>query len=93
VIARQGSFFVGGESEAFTVTGLTNPIGGDITVNQMYVQYQKDAGGDAEMMYLPDLGIKGNSHLLMQDRNNLDVADLLLDWIDKRVGSGQAQAR
>ena len=28
----------------------------------------KDAGGDAEMMHLPEIGIKGNSHMLMQDR-------------------------
>ena len=37
------------------------------------------------MMYLPKLGIKGNSHMLMQDRNSLDLADLLLAWIDKHV--------
>ena len=51
----------------------------------------KQAGGDAEMMYLPMAGIKGNSHILMQDRNNLDLADLLLTWIDKHVESKQAQ--
>ena len=45
----------------------------------------KKAGGDAEMMHLPKMGIKGNSHMLMQDRNNLDLADLLLEWIDKHV--------
>jgi pimeloyl-ACP methyl ester carboxylesterase len=54
---------------------------------QNFVQQVKNAGGDAEMMYLPKLGIKGNSHMLMQDRNNLDLADLLLDWIDKHVES------
>jgi len=52
---------------------------------QNFVQQMKDAGGDAEMMYLPKLGIKGNSHMLMQDRNSLDLADLLLAWIDKHV--------
>ena len=52
---------------------------------QNFVQQLKDAGGDAEMMYLPKLGIKGNSHMLMQDRNSLDLADLLLAWIDKNV--------
>jgi hypothetical protein len=39
------------------------------------------------MMYLPQLGIKGNSHMLMQDRNNLDLADLLITWIDNHVES------
>ena len=48
-----------------------------------FVQQVKDAGGDAEMMYLPQMGIKGNSHMLMQDRNNLQLADLIVNWIDK----------
>jgi pimeloyl-ACP methyl ester carboxylesterase len=52
-----------------------------------FVQQLKDAGGDAEMMYLPELGIKGNSHMLMQDRNNLDLADLILNWIESHVES------
>jgi pimeloyl-ACP methyl ester carboxylesterase len=52
---------------------------------QNFIQQMRDAGADAEMMYLPKLGIKGNSHMLMQDRNNLDLADLLLTWIDKHV--------
>ena len=37
------------------------------------------------MMSLPKLGIKGNSHMLMQDKNNLQLADLILAWIDKHV--------
>ena len=50
-----------------------------------FVDQLKKAGGDAEMMHLPALGIKGNSHMLMQDRNNLNLADLLLAWIDRNV--------
>ena len=45
------------------------------------------SGGDAEMMYLPKLGIRGNSHMLMQDRNNLQLADMVIAWIDKHVES------
>lgn len=29
--------------------------------------------------------MKGNSHMLMQDKNNLQVADYVLDWLDKSV--------
>ena len=49
------------------------------------VEQLKNAGGDAEMMYLPALGIKGNSHMLMQDKNSNQLADLLIGWIDKHV--------
>jgi pimeloyl-ACP methyl ester carboxylesterase len=52
---------------------------------EKYVAQIKAAGGDAEMMYLPKMGIKGNSHMLMQDRNSLQLADLILKWIDQHV--------
>jgi hypothetical protein len=52
---------------------------------QTFVQKLKEKGGDAEMMSLPKMGIKGNSHMLMQDRNNLQLADLILNWIDGHV--------
>ena len=45
----------------------------------------KAAGGQARMLNPPDLGIHGNSHMLMQDKNNLQIADLILQWIDERV--------
>jgi pimeloyl-ACP methyl ester carboxylesterase len=54
---------------------------------ERYVEKIKAAGGDAEMMYLPKLGIRGNSHMLMQDRNNLQLADMVIAWIDKHVES------
>jgi hypothetical protein len=50
-----------------------------------FVKQVNDAGGDAQMMSLPNMGIKGNSHMLMQDKNNLQLADLILSWADKHV--------
>jgi hypothetical protein len=45
----------------------------------------KTAGGQAEMLNPPARGIRGNSHMMMQDKNNLQIADLILQWIDERV--------
>ena len=45
----------------------------------------KAAGGQAQMLNPPDRGIRGNSHMIMQDKNNLQIADLILQWIDERV--------
>jgi pimeloyl-ACP methyl ester carboxylesterase len=45
------------------------------------------AGGKIDSVVLPEIGIRGNSHMLMQDRNNLEVADWLLGWIDRNIGS------
>jgi hypothetical protein len=52
---------------------------------QTYIEQVNDAGGDALMMYLPDLGIRGNSHMLMQDRNSNELAELVLEWIETHV--------
>jgi len=39
------------------------------------------AGGSAEVVSLPDLGIKGNSHMLMQEKNNAAIADVIEKWL------------
>ena len=43
------------------------------------------AGGDMTYLQLPSAGLHGNSHMFMQDKNNLKVADLLIKWIDQHV--------
>lgn len=47
------------------------------------------AGGRVENVVLPELGMKGGSHMLMQDRNSLEVADWLYAWIDRRIEQGR----
>ncbi|HEX7335663.1 MAG TPA: hypothetical protein VF252_00535 [Gemmatimonadales bacterium] len=44
------------------------------------------AGGDITYIHLPAAGIYGNSHMFMQDNNNLQVADIIIQWIDEHVG-------
>jgi hypothetical protein len=39
------------------------------------------AGGKVDVINLPDLGIKGNSHMVMMDRNNDAVADVIGKWL------------
>ena len=43
----------------------------------------RQAGGSVDVVDLPNVGIKGNSHMLMMDRNNLAVAELIQDWLAK----------
>ena len=45
----------------------------------------KAAGGQAQMLSPAEMGVRGNSHMIMQDKNNLQIADLILKWIDERV--------
>lgn len=50
-----------------------------------FAEAMKKAGGRTELLVLPEIGIKGNSHMLMQDRNSLQIADLLIAWIEKNA--------
>lgn len=42
-------------------------------------------GGDFTFISLPALGIHGNSHMMMFDNNNLQVADVIIKWIHQYV--------
>jgi hypothetical protein len=44
------------------------------------------AGGDVRLMTTVETGVRGNSHMLMMDTNNLQIADLILSWIEEKVG-------
>jgi hypothetical protein len=52
---------------------------------ETYVARIKALGGDATFLELPKIGIRGNSHMFMQDRNSLELADLMLEWIAEHV--------
>src|SRR6516164_4677167 len=58
-----------------------------------FVDQLKKAGGDAEMMHLPALGIKGNSHMLMQDKNSDQLADLVIAWLDRHVDGKSGRSK
>ncbi|QAR32657.1 alpha/beta hydrolase [Geovibrio thiophilus] len=38
-------------------------------------------GGDAEVVHLPEIGIHGNTHFPFSDLNNIEIADLMSDWL------------
>ncbi len=49
------------------------------------VGHIKQARGTAENIYLPDSGIHGNSHMMMMDLNNQQLADIILAWLDSHA--------
>ncbi|WP_225890087.1 alpha/beta hydrolase family protein [Indioceanicola profundi] len=52
---------------------------------RQYAERINAEGGDAAVVFLPDVGLHGNTHMFMQDRNHLRVADFLLQWIRDHV--------
>ena len=38
-------------------------------------------GGDVTLVHLPEIGIKGNTHFPFSDLNNVEIADLMSEWL------------
>ena len=58
-------------------TGISN--------NKAFTDNLKGQGGDASTVVLPEVGILGNGHMMMMERNSEQVADLVEAWITKHV--------
>jgi pimeloyl-ACP methyl ester carboxylesterase len=41
-------------------------------------------GGDVTVVHLPDIGIKGNTHFPFSDLNNIEIADLMSEWLKEK---------
>ena len=41
-------------------------------------------GGDATLVHLPEIGIKGNSHFMMQEKNSEEIMKLALAWLKSK---------
>ncbi|HWG07287.1 MAG TPA: esterase, partial [Beijerinckiaceae bacterium] len=44
----------------------------------------KSVGGSLEIVNLPDLGIKGNSHFMMREKNNGAIAVVIEKWLEDK---------
>ncbi|PZP41262.1 MAG: alpha/beta hydrolase [Pseudopedobacter saltans] len=41
-------------------------------------------GGDATIVHLPEIGIKGNTHFIMSDLNNAQIETIVQEWMHKK---------
>jgi hypothetical protein len=41
-------------------------------------------GGDVALVHLPDIGVRGNTHFPFSDLNNLEIADLMYRFLEKK---------
>ena len=58
--------------------------GTEFAMAKQFVEAINRHGGDATLVHLPDIGIKGNSHFLMQEKNNKEILKLALDWLHEK---------
>ena len=56
---------------------------------KQFVEAINRHGGDAVLVHLPEIGIKGNSHFLMQEKNNKEIMKPALDWLHSKGLDGR----
>jgi len=55
-----------------------------LAMARLWVDAVNRHGGDARLVYLPDLGIRGNTHFLYSDLNNLQIADQMSTFLAEK---------
>ena len=58
--------------------------GTELAMAKQFVDTINRHGGDATLVHLPEIGIKGNSHFLMGEKNNRQLADLMAAWLKEK---------
>ena len=54
-------------------------------------RYLTQAGVTHTFTRLESVGIRGNGHMMMLEKNNLQIAEVIADWLRKRVTPIEAQ--
>lgn len=52
-----------------------------LAMARLWVAAINKHGGDAQLVHLPEIGIRGNTHFLMSDLNNVQIADLVSKFL------------
>lgn len=55
-----------------------------LAMAKLWVDTVNKHGGDAKLVHLPDIGIRGNTHFLMSDLNNVEIADQISKFLAEK---------
>ncbi|OBZ94718.1 alpha/beta hydrolase [Pararhizobium polonicum] len=55
-----------------------------LAMAKLWVAAVNKHGGDARLVHLPEIGIKGNTHFLMSDLNNAEIADQVVKFLAEK---------
>lgn len=55
-----------------------------LAMARLWVDAINKHGGDARLVHLPAIGIRGNTHFLMSDLNNVQIADLVEKFLAEK---------
>lgn len=55
-----------------------------LAMARLWVDAVNKHGGDARLVHLPEIGIRGNTHFLMSDLNNVEIADQISKFLAEK---------
>ena len=55
-----------------------------LAIAQQFRDVVNRHGGDVTLVHLPEIGIRGNTHFLMSDLNNIEIANHLSEFLKKK---------
>lgn len=55
-----------------------------LNLAKKWEKVMKKYGGDVEIVYLPDVGVKGSTHFMMSDLNNIELANVMEKWLQSK---------
>jgi pimeloyl-ACP methyl ester carboxylesterase len=55
-----------------------------LAMAKLWVAAVNRHGGDARLVLLPDIGLRGNTHFIMSDLNNLQIADQISQFLAEK---------
>lgn len=55
-----------------------------LAMAKLWVDAVNKHGGDARLVHLPEIGIRGNTHFLMSDLNNVQIADQVSKFLAEK---------
>ncbi len=56
----------------------------ELALGRKFAELVNKYGGDVTIVHLPELGIKGNTHFMFSDLNNIEIADLMSKWLTEK---------
>lgn len=80
IVVYYGDFIPKDESNAASLNFWRNVL----ATAKQWAKVVNAHGGDATVVHLPEIGLKGNTHFPMSDLNNQEVAEVLAKWLKQK---------
>ena len=71
---------------------VTGEASRHVTFDRATVEYLRQATVDVTHLELAEHGVLGNGHLMMLEKNNLEIAGMLVEWLEARGLTGSRAA-